>query len=501
MSKYLSFLSLFKTKSKEPRYFKMGEPLTIRNISGVPLQLELVEHFDPAPKDKFSFQNVTMSIASVTNSLGMTNNITRAPVPEINADAKPFASRDVSIQLAPFTTTTTDIHSFIKHPSERLRLTFQTEAGGKHQMYCPVPTAETATLVALAPNPKYRFTGIYLSQHAYVTLYKSSNPNAWMSELADSTPLGALSIPGTHNSPTYHQAPPSVRCQAVPPRVQLENGVRFFDLRVQVPTPYDPNSDKLILVHSVFPIALSGPKYFRDLYKDIREFLDANPSETLIISFKREGTGNGTDEQLGHILKDHYANPKEWFTQPRVPILGEARGKIVLLRRFNIDNQLNSQWDGKGWGIAAAVWADNTPCATCPSGDVCVQDYYQVMEPASIDKKIEYAEAQMERSGGCSFEPGAVQAAQQQGKRIPLYVNFLSGSNFWNVGTWPEKIASKVNPACVEHLCMKHMVTEDGKGIKEGDWSTGIVVADWVGLDGDWDLVRCVVGMNAKLAG
>ena len=366
-------------------------------------------------------------------------------------------------------------------------------------MYCPVPTTESASLVALAENPAHRFTGIYLSQHAYITLYSSSNLNAWMRELPDSTPLGALSIPGTHNAPTHHTAPPSVRCQAVSPRKQLENGVRFFDLRVQVPTPYDPASDKLILVHSVFPISLAGTKYFRDLYTEIRAFLDANPSETLIVSFKREGTGDGKDEQLGRILKDHYTNPQEWFTQPRVPTLGEARGKIVLLRRFNIDDQLKSQWDGKGWGIGAAVWADNTPCATCPSGDVCVQDFYEVMEPASIDQKISYAKAQMERSGCCVYGPGALQAKQARGERLPLYVNFLSASNFWKVGTWPEKIAAKVNPACVEHLCRMHMVAEDGEGVKEGDWSTGIVVCDWVGLDGDWDLVRCVVGMNAKL--
>ena len=37
------------------------------------------------------------------------------------------------------------------------------------------------------------------------------------------------------------------------------------------------------------------------------------------------------------------------------------------------------------------------------------------------------------------------------------------------------------------------------EGVKGGDCRTGIVVADWVGLDGDWDLARCVVGMNAKL--
>ena len=31
-----------------------------------------------------------------------------------------------------------------------------------------------------------------------------------------------------------------------------------------------------------------------------------------------------------------------------------------------------------------------------------------------------------------------------------------------------------------------------------GGCATGIVITDWVGACGDWDLVRCVVGMNAR---
>jgi 1-phosphatidylinositol phosphodiesterase len=74
-----------------------------------------------------------------------------------------------------------------------------------------------------------------------------------------------------------------------------------------------------------------------------------------------------------------------------------------------------------------------------------------------------------------------------------LYMNFLSASNFWNVGCWPKKIAEKVNPAVIEYLCTKH---PDGNN---GDGSTGILICDWVGLNGDWDLVRCIIGMNSLL--
>jgi 1-phosphatidylinositol phosphodiesterase len=33
----------------------------------------------------------------------------------------------------------------------------------------------------------------------------------------------------------------------------------------------------------------------------------------------------------------------------------------------------------------------------------------------------------------------------------------------------------------------------------DGDGGVGIVVCDWVGRDDNWDLVRSIVGMNARL--
>ncbi|RMD40249.1 hypothetical protein DV735_g4880, partial [Chaetothyriales sp. CBS 134920] len=141
-----------------------------------------------------------------------------------------------------------------------------------------------------------------------------------------------------------------------------------------------------------------------------------------------------------------------------------------------------------------AGWADNTANATCTGGDVCIQDFYEVMSPASITKKIEFTEAQFERSGACCFDAKHHGAA---GAKFPLYVNFLTASNFWNVGTWPEKIAGQVNPAILKYLLRQHMVKPDG-GVKEGDWSTGIAITDWVSVHDNWDLFRAIVGMNRR---
>lgn len=468
----------------------VAEHLTIRNLTPHPIELKHVERFAPPDAPKPDIKNITRSFSTLMN------NITRSAneVDSVAHGSESFARQDVSVRVEPFRALTTDIRAFENSHKERMKLTLEVQ-GERHQVQTPVPTSDSATLKALNDNPRFRLTGVYITPESHLAVFSSANLNSWMKELHDDTLLSALSIPGTHNSPTCHVAPPSVRCQAVSPREQLENGVRFFDIRVQPQFPDNPSKDSLVLVHSVFPISLTGNKYFRDLVNEIEAFLERNPSETLIMSVKREGPGKHTDAQLSKILYDHYAkDPYKWYTEPKVPALAEARGKIVLIRRFGLEDSLKQEWNGRGWGIDGSGWADNTPHATCPSGHICIQDFYEVLESENIDKKIEYVTSQLARSAKLSYPMGILSSESSHEKdRNPFYINFLSASNFWKLQTWPEKVAAKLNPAVVDYICRKH----DEQA--EGDWSTGILVCDWVGLDGDWDLVRCVVGMNTKL--
>ena len=477
--------------------------LTIRNLTSTPVELKLVERFE-APKGLHEgaagILNITRGISNLMRGpINPYNSSSKSPTADqLTANAQSFTHQDLSLRLDAFQTVQTDIKVAEKSaPKEIMRLTFENE-GERYRFDNLSSIYESTTLTPLVPNPKYQYTAIYLPQHSHLTLFSSANLQSWMRELKDETPLSALSIPGTHNSPTCHRALPSVRCQAVSPQKQLENGVRFFDIRLQVETPEDLSKDGLILVHSVFPISLTGTKYFRDLVNEVMQFLDKNPSETVIMSLKREGTGNGTDDQLGRILRDHYAGDvNHWFTAPRIPTLGETRHKITLIRRFGLEPGLRKEWDGAGWCINAETWADNTPNDTCPSGDVCVQDFYEVLETENIDKKIEFSRDHLERAAQCvCVLPGDVLHTTQNTappKQQPFYINFLSASNFWKVGCWPEKIAAKLNPEIVDFLCRKHNTSPSGDG------STGIVVCDWVGNNGNWDIVRCIVGMNAKL--
>ncbi|KAI9808546.1 MAG: hypothetical protein M1825_003695 [Sarcosagium campestre] len=492
----------------------MDSPLlTIRNLSADPLKLILIERYEapsspPTPGGGVNIANITRSFtALVTNTTS-----TAAPTsPQLAENAQNFSRHELSVALKPFKTTRTDIKSAEKSASESLRLTFE-HRGEKYRLDVPSPTPGSNTLVPLTPNPQMSYTAVYHKQQAHLTLFSSTDLACWMKNLRDETPLPALSIPGTHNSPTCHRALPSVRCQAVGVREQLENGVRFLDIRVQPESPEDASKDGLVLVHGVFPISLTGSKYFRDLVNEVHAFLDRNPSETVIMSVKREGPGTHTDAQLSRKLRDHYAGDvHRWFTAPRIPKLGEARRKIVLLRRFGLEEGLKKEWDGQGWCIDAETWTYNTPNDTCHSGDVCVQDFCEVLETENIDKKIKFSEDHLRRAASCVCElphsipptdatsTQAEHAATKTAKQ-PFFVNFLSASNFWKVGCWPEKIAAKLNPAIVDFLCRQHHSAEaNEKAGTTGDGSTGIVVCDWVGNGGDWDLVRCIVAMNAKL--
>jgi 1-phosphatidylinositol phosphodiesterase len=476
-------------------------PITIRNITYHQLELKVVERFDSAGVGSGGgFSKITRGLSGLVSSNNTTPSVT-----QLVQKAESFTAEDVSVPIPSFCSQTTNITVTAEGI---IRLTFEAE-GQRYRIDTPTASQRSTILTPLSPDPQHEFTGIYLRDSSFLAIYSSAKLDSWMSKLPSHLPISALSIPGTHNSPTYHKALPSVRCQAVGVKFQLENGVRFLDIRVQPESHDDVSKDGLVLVHSAFPVALTGSRYFRDLVATVFAFLDANPTETVIVSVKREGIGKATDQHLSKVLHEHYANDdRRWFTENRIPTLGEVRSKIVLLRRFGIDSSLQEKNNGQGWAMDGESWPDNCADGLCTSGEIRVQDFYEVAYHQNIGKKIEYCSDHLVRASKATFQvPEDEEAAKGETAKRPIFMNFLSASNFWRANCWPDKVAAKVNPQMLDYLCRKHhndvQPTEDvQKEAQEnviGDGSTGVVVCDWVGHNGDWDLVRCIVGMNARL--
>ncbi|CCU75219.1 unnamed protein product [Blumeria hordei] len=461
-----------------------GPILTIRNLTSTPVEFKQLERL----------QNVSYSrclYSFCKDFIGMTSNNKTTSSSNTALSRKLNNQKESFFVVAPFETKVTEIE---RNPDELLQLTFEVN-GRSYQIKTSERCPGSIALTSLTPDSSAQIIAIHHPETSHLSLFSTAPLDSWMSSLSDEIPLSALSIPGTHNSPTCHLALPSVRCQAVSISEQLNHGIRFLDIRVQPEDLQDPSKDRLSLVHGVFPISLTGPKYFRSLLKAIYAFLDAHPTEAIILSLKREGTGKATDEQLSQILHKFYANDKRrWFTDTRIPKLGEVRSKIVLIRRFNLDDALRTENDNRGWAIDATCWPDNCADGICCEGAIRIQDFYEVSESSLIKTKMVYAIEQLTRSARTGINLGKKDTINPH---PPFFINFLSASNFWRTQCWPDRVASIVNPYIVDHLCRNHSIrNECSDEDLLGNGCTGIVVCDWVGKNDDWDLVTCIVGMN-----
>ncbi|WP_236241452.1 phosphatidylinositol-specific phospholipase C [Streptomyces sp. CC228A] len=144
----------------------------------------------------------------------------------------------------------------------------------------------------------------------------------WMGAHPDTTPLRALTIPGTHNS----GAPEGglwVACQNTTIAQQLDSGIRYLDIRCRV------TGDAFALHHGAF----YQHRMFGDVLIACRDFLAAHPGETVLMRVKQEYSQES--DAAFRAVFDRYLDAKNWRPLfrigPGLPLLGEARGRVVLL--------------------------------------------------------------------------------------------------------------------------------------------------------------------------
>ncbi|KAJ8124860.1 hypothetical protein O1611_g8778 [Lasiodiplodia mahajangana] len=200
----------------------MATDLTIRNLTATPLELKVVERFEGETTSDAVKDDVKKLAANLTSKItDIFNSTSEAVSPNVRIKSEVRDHRDVSIPLKSFETRTTDIRA-ADPGREVLRLTFESE-GHRYQADVPSASQRSITMKKLDGGPN-EYAAVYVQAGGCLSIFSSANLPRWMREIRDDYPLTALSIPGTHNSPTCHVALPSVRCQAVGVREQLENG-------------------------------------------------------------------------------------------------------------------------------------------------------------------------------------------------------------------------------------------------------------------------------------
>lgn len=169
--------------------------------------------------------------------------------------------------------------------------------------------------------------------------------STWMSYLSDDARLGDVVIPGSHDSGTADMMW-AARTQDKSIKEQMACGARYFDIRVK------HDKGKLSIFHG--PISAGD---FRGIVDDIKDFLQSNPSETLLLDFQHFKGGNVVmelvDKELATKLEGRLvANDTQKTDVDFVKSLtiGDVRGKALVFWGNESGEKSNCDFiDGKNY--------------------------------------------------------------------------------------------------------------------------------------------------------
>ncbi|MDD2245560.1 MAG: phosphatidylinositol-specific phospholipase C [Proteiniphilum sp.] len=296
----------------------------------------------------------------------------------------------------------------------------------------------------------------------------SSYPlSAWMTHVPNNTLVAKLSLPGTHDTGAYVTGGPMIITQDLSVEQQLKAGIRAMDIRLVA-----MNNTHLEIFHG---IAAQNLNFETDVLQEVISFLRQNPSETIVITLRKElddrNSPRGYVALLREILEKaeyvHYIinDFKENMT------LAEARGKILFISRNDLGTPII--------GGVFSGWPDNTTftrniIGTQATTKVHVEDYYQVgtILRKDINKKRN------------AIYQNLVMASENTNANYDWFITFTSGTG---AGAYPNAVADRVNKPVAEYIVKNNLA------------SCGIVLMDFAGTPSGRQLIEAIIETNKGL--
>ena len=181
--------------------------------------------------------------------------------------------------------------------------------------------------------------------------------SSWMGTIDDAAPLNRIAIPGTHDSGTAGICWLG-ETQTYSIGEQLKSGARYFDIRVS------KDRDRLRIFHSVF----NGTD-FTDVLSDIKEFILANPTETLILDFQH--FKGGSQEDVRELLE------KELLSSGAAVINDTDESDLQFIRRLTLGDVRGKCLIFFGDGYSCSQnWIFSRNDDECTLGSLCLDSYY-----------------------------------------------------------------------------------------------------------------------------
>ncbi len=330
-------------------------------------------------------------------------------------------------------------------------------------------------------------------------LPKDWSPHNWLGSIPGSKKLSELTIPGTHDSCTYtlkvgELATPSTRTQRLTLEEQLNAGIRFLDIRCRhINNAFAIHHDRVYLRLN-----------FDDVLKVCKAFLTANPSECIVMSVKDEHTqGEGVTRSYEATFDSYVEGSQDfWYLRDTIPLLKDVRGKMVLLRRFGLDERGESRT--KGINAEPSKWKDNaTFSVDIPHGKLEIQDEYTVESLVDVPDEelptIFSEDPQNPTIIPTASVPGEhnvwykwtvikalLEKARDDKSKDNWYINFTSGSSF--LEAHPDAIAGRIN-----HRVSAYVEDESLSNVR-----LGTIVTDFPDDDGKTDMIDRIIKVNFR---
>lgn len=203
----------------------------------------------------------------------------------------------------------------------------------------------------------------------------------WMSAVKDGAYLNTLAIPGTHDSGAINRntnflAKKLAVTQNWTITEQLENGIRFLDMRLGSKS----KNSEFKIRHGLAEFGL-----FEKALIEVKDFLDRNPTETIIMSIKHESSEFLIENFNKRIVENK--NFRNYFYKKELNIIGynnitsfldtgilmkNVRKKIILLDRAGSDE--------KGYIKHSFPWKieDNAYTNESHGTNIYTQDIYKL---------------------------------------------------------------------------------------------------------------------------
>ncbi|KAK7435778.1 hypothetical protein VKT23_019476 [Stygiomarasmius scandens] len=223
----------------------------------------------------------------------------------------------------------------------------------------------------------------------------------WMAKVPDHTKLVHMNLPGTHDTATWNYTQTTqdallgytgpiteakfFQCQEHSVFQMLNEGIRVFDLRYA----WNPGNQTIGFHHS--QALLAPTTRIEDVFFGLYSWLDKHPTETILVSLNHEsGTGTPNNPELQELLYSIFNSDlaKRYWSQTNGTLgtLGESRGKLILLQRFNYDMLPSSMSNRIGIHLPPEQWTDNGPNITIlynePQAQFAfIEDYYEIGLP------------------------------------------------------------------------------------------------------------------------